>query len=161
MATQIEHTDLARLQAMYQDAAKMDGSGGPFWEAVNNLAWEDKDGDFYHHVMRMAWMLGAAKLAREIGAGGLERYPDHPGLTNLAAIIAPGVARSYPHEGARPNHAATHAWFDEHAAQYKGQWVAVHAGSLMGTAPTLKALMQRLKALDDSTRRNTLVTRIL
>jgi hypothetical protein len=35
---------------------------------------------------------------------------------------------------------ASQTWLKEHAAQYKGQWIAVQEGTLLGAAPTLQDL---------------------
>ncbi len=41
---------------------------------------------------------------------------------------------------------ASYRWFDEHAVEYKGQWVAVRTGILLGSAPTLHKLYEQIGA---------------
>jgi hypothetical protein len=36
------------------------------------------------------------------------------------------------------------AWFEHHASEYRGLWVAVQSGELVGAAPSRKGLVEKL-----------------
>jgi hypothetical protein len=51
------------------------------------------------------------------------------------------------------------AWFREHASQYRGQWVAVREGKLLGAAESLEDLKTVIGQGEDAV--STVVTRVL
>jgi hypothetical protein len=51
------------------------------------------------------------------------------------------------------------AWFDNHADQYRGQWVAVREGQLLGVAASLDELTPIIGEGEDAT--STIVTKVL
>ena len=53
----------------------------------------------------------------------------------------------------------TRNWIRDHADAYRGQWVAVCEGALLGAAPSLKGLLAALGPNYEQA--NTIVTRVL
>jgi hypothetical protein len=51
------------------------------------------------------------------------------------------------------------AWFDKHADQYRGQWVAVREGQLLAVASSLAELMSVIGEGEDAI--STIVTKVL
>lgn len=96
----------------------------------------------------------AVKLA-ELG-GGL--FPDHDRVQRAAKVLAPPVVRQvYPPRAKGLD--ASMAWFDDHADQYRGLWVAVREGELLGTAQSLAELNPVIGQGED--RLSTIVTKVL
>ncbi len=92
-----------------------------------------------------------AQLAREL-------FPHHERIARAARVLAPGSARSTylpPAEGLR----ASRRWLREHADEYRGQWVAVRQGALVGAAPFLEQMEDLIDLEEEGA--NLLVTRVL
>jgi hypothetical protein len=107
---------------------------------LDRANWREGD---YTRATRLALRAGANRLAGSLAEEGRERYPDHPDLRRLAELLAP---RPEPGKRlpARPALKINREWFIQHAAQYRGQWVAVKDGLLLGAAPTLSELKAKI-----------------
>jgi len=82
-------------------------------------------------------------LARELAQQGSKVFPEDKRLQQaLAVLLPPAVIRMRPAQGSYLE--ASQKWLKEHASQYKGQWVAVRSGTLLGSAPTLQELYQQI-----------------
>jgi hypothetical protein len=74
----------------------------------------------------------------------LARLPDQPKYAQLRRLLQPPrTARSARGE-TDIDRAADYAWIRDHGREHLGQWVAVHGGALIATAPTLRQLRQQL-----------------
>jgi Family of unknown function (DUF5678) len=83
--------------------------------------------------------------ARKLVDEALQECPDDPDLLKWKEILAPAFVY-----GRRPvNFEGTpeHGWIVAHAAEYKGQWVAVLGQELLAHAPTQMELIAKLKRL--------------
>jgi len=92
----------------------------------------------------MALQLDMVPLARELAQQGSRLFPEESHIQQAAAVLSPPVAMATPSPRRLPL-AASQTWLKAHASQYKGQWVAVCDGTLLGTAPTLPELYNQLK----------------
>jgi len=83
-------------------------------------------------------------LARELSAKGAERYPDYPELQKAARVLAPPkVIRSdLP---PTPSVKANREWLKENAKNYRGRWVALRNGELVGVANSFEELTGQIK----------------
>jgi hypothetical protein len=106
----------------------------------------------------LALALDMVSLARELAHQGSRIFPEDKSLQQAMAVLAPPVVR-----GTRPAQSlhltAAQSWFKEHASQYTGQWVAVCGGTLLGSAPTLQELHERLGAEGQTA--STIVVKVL
>ncbi len=91
----------------------------------------------------LALALDMVSLARELAHQGSRIFPEDKRLQQAIAVLAPPVVR-----GTRPAQSLhltdAQRWFKEHVSQYTGQWVAVRDGTLLGAAPTLQELHERI-----------------
>ncbi len=91
----------------------------------------------------LALVLDMVSLARGLSHQGSKIFPEDKRLQQAVAVLAPPVVR-----GTRPAQSlhltASQRWLKEHASQYIGQWVAVRDGTLLGSAPTLQDLHERI-----------------
>jgi hypothetical protein len=105
-----------------------------------------------------ALKLGNSAEAIKLTKSGTELFPDNDHLSRVAKILAPPVIRVIQNPQTQP-FASSRKWLREHAQQYKGQWVAVSEGILLGSAITMQALLTYLGP--DLDRDNTLITKVL
>jgi hypothetical protein len=91
----------------------------------------------------LALKLDMGPLAMDLAQEGRRLFPQDERIRQAAVVLTPPVIL-----GARPRQIqdleASQRWMKEHSSQYKGQWVAVRRGTLLGYAPTLKELYDRI-----------------
>lgn len=109
--------------------------------ALREMDWSGRPAEDHARGIRLALAAGAHLIAREMAVEGRERYPDHPTLQRMARILAPPRA-SRAGRPADPTVRANRDWFEKHGAEYRGQWVAVREGRLLGHAPSFARLKE-------------------
>lgn len=70
---------------------------------------------------------------------------EEPALSRLRRLLAPPIVRVSPIRDV--DRRREYSWLSEHARAYRGQWVAVLEDELVASAPTLRELRLRLRAL--------------
>ncbi len=97
-------------------------------------------------------------LAETLIAQGREFFPHDPTIGRIARTLAPPSITVVP--GAAPQGlAASRMWLRTHATDYRGQWVAVYNGQLLGVAPSLDTLRATIGPLEQPA--STIITHIL
>ncbi len=138
--------DWARVQAAYEQAAADVSRWGGFAQAVRQMDWPTQPADRFKQAVDMALSLGGMKLAWELAKQGHELYPDHEPLARFAHVLAPAkVIRTLPASG--PELSASLNWFKQHASEYRGQWVVVDAGQLIGAASSRQELIEQVGSM--------------
>ncbi len=109
------------------------GSIGPFRTDAEYIA-----------AVRQALAEGAHLDARQLASEGYEKHPGNDELRRMAKVLAPPriISTNLP---ANPGIALNARWLKESASEYKGQWVAVYNGELLGSAATLSDLTQKIQ----------------
>ena len=125
------------------DQAAGAGDEGAFLEAARSIQWETCPPEDFLRAIQFAFAAGAHLYARILATRGAQLYPQHQELQKYARILAPPkvIARNLPPD---PTLRANRAWLKAHWGEYKGQWVALKNGDLLGTAPTLNELTNRI-----------------
>jgi hypothetical protein len=125
---------------------------------ATTIDWSTHCATALTRTIDLALALDMVSLAKELAHQGSRLFPEDKRLQQAIAVLAPPVVR-----GTRPAQAlgltATQSWFKEHASPYTGQWVAVRGGTLLGSAPTLQELHERIGVEGQTA--NTIVVRIL
>ncbi|MCI0393876.1 MAG: hypothetical protein L0332_06085 [Chloroflexi bacterium] len=119
---------MAALEAAAQ--AKDDQA---FWRAYQAITWTDRPASDFVHAVNLALMAGAYITARNLAQEGHELHPDHAELEKMAYVLAPPQARVVKSEN-QAGRKANHQWLKEHRSEYRGQWVALRDGELLGAA---------------------------
>ncbi len=115
------------------------GDRRTFVALVKAIDWSTRQPDELATAIDLALSLEMASLAIELAQLGGRLFPNHERIQRAAQVLAPPVARVTRLPRAKGLDASM-AWFDEHASQYRGQWVAVREGQLLGTAESLEEL---------------------
>lgn len=97
---------------------------------------------------KVAFAHGERDLCRQTLADARTLHPDDEPLRTLAEIVAPPVVRVSDVRSDAAARDASLKWADEHAGAYRGQWLVMRAGTLVGAAPRL-ADLRHLVTLDD------------
>jgi hypothetical protein len=107
--------------------------------------------------MRLALKAGAHLTAREISVQAQRRYPADSELQKYARILAPPklISSGLP---SHPDIEANHAWMQQQGPDYRGQWVAVKHGCLLGASTTFDGLIKQLRAMQITDTKDVLLT---
>lgn len=100
-------------------------------------------------IVRLALELGATSTAREIAVEGAQRHPEQEELGRFARVLNAARAELRPGTG-QVSVRRNLAWFSAHSSEYRGQWVAVKDGQLLGVAPTMRALQELVPDWQDA-----------
>lgn len=118
------------------------GNAGAFIHTARRVDWNRKDADELAEVVRWALCAGAHLMARNLATEGTHRYPQHEYLAKLAYILAP--PKYLGSQPASPSTGANVRWLREHAAEYRGNWVALKNGVLIVRGESVGELRQQI-----------------
>jgi len=137
---------LAALAAMA--AAAETPSEDAYLAAYGTVDWDQADAGTFEAAIHLAFTAGAHMAARLLATKGAALHPDSEYLRYMAYVLAPPTVI-----GHRPasNHvnAANKRWLNENRALYRGQWVALRGGELLGSGSTLSELVNRFGAVPE------------
>lgn len=128
-----------------------------FAAAISRMSWQHQPADVIARAIDLALSLDLPKQAAEVARAGLARFPDDLRLRQASRVLEPPAIRSTPslHAGGLN---ASQAWLRDHATPYRGQWVIVREGRLLGAAPDLGALRTLIEIENDPA--TTIITRV-
>ncbi len=129
-----------RAMARLEDAAKA-ADRRAFLEALRELDWEDRLPATFVRVVRLAFEAGAYEAARKVAADGVRRYPEDSEIQEYARVLSPPKA-SFRDAPPDPSIGADDEWLKAHRTEYRGQWVALRGGKLLGVAGSLRELVE-------------------
>lgn len=120
-----------------------------FAAQVKQIDWSTRTADELDKAFSMALSLNMTLLARDFAHQGATLFPEYEPLQRAARMFAPGKVRTVqgmPRKGLKESH----EWMKNHAEAYRGQWIAVNQGQLIGAAPTLDELRTIIRQHEDT-----------
>jgi len=123
---------------------------------IKSINWTDKSADDYLDLVKIAITSGDHIIAYQLAVKGTEQFPNNDKLKNFSKILAPPkiLPISAP---AQPGLLLNRDWLIENQEEYKGYWVALKDGKLLGKDKTLKVL---IKLIGNPKGKGILVTRV-
>jgi hypothetical protein len=146
IATRVEQTSdrpAIDYEMLQLQAAARSGNERAFIAAYHTTDWSRRSADDFLQAIQWALAAGAHLAARNLSTRGADRYPDHDELQKYARVLAPPkiIQRNLP---PRPDLRANRDWLMRHGDLYRGQWVALRNGELLGSAPSLQTLVAKI-----------------
>lgn len=89
---------------------------------------------------------GRVREARVLVKEALRESPSEPGIRGWSEVLAPAKMISRPSTPDFDRSAEIH-WLEEHANEYRGQWVALLHDELLAHADTLEELTAKLETI--------------
>jgi len=124
-------------------AAAETGDGRAFTFAMNAIDWRAQSAEDFLKATQLALEAGAFGAARELSALGAELYPDDPVIERYCHILAPPrVVGRRPAAG--NGVLANRDWLKAHSNEYRGQWIGLRDGVLLGAAHSFEDLISRI-----------------
>lgn len=123
--------------------AAENGDERAFLEIARRIDWTNRPANEVVRGVRLALQVGAHGLARQLSQEGGRRFPEHAEMQQLAHLLAPArvIQSNLPPD---PHAGLDMRWLKQHGDEYRGQWVALDHGKLLGAAPTYKELAQKI-----------------
>lgn len=129
-----------------------------FARIVRTVNWSHYPPAELTHAIDLALALDMVQLAKELAQEGRKLFPRNERIQRAADSLLPSFfMRTRPSEITDVE--SSQHWLKHHASHYRGQWVAVHAGILVGAAPTVEALYQQIGPQGRTP--NTIVVKVL
>ncbi|HDQ71280.1 MAG TPA: hypothetical protein ENN19_04180 [Chloroflexi bacterium] len=145
--------EIALLEA-YADL----GDYRAFGELAERIDWAVHSPDDLTAALDMALGMEMSRLAMKLAQIGGRLFPDNERVQQAAQVLAPPVTQVTRLPSGRGLE-QSRLWFRQHASEYKGQWVAVREGRLLGAAHAFDAIASLIGEGEDAA--STIVTRIL
>ena len=119
-----------------------------FIRAIEGIDWSQKSAAEFARAARLALSVGVYLIARRLAEQGTKLHPHNAELRKMAQIFAPPrlISTVPPQSAVQSND----EWLRNHAAEYRGQWVAVKAGKLLATEGSLKELNEQIENISDT-----------
>lgn len=149
-------TDTPNLEGDLQAALEGHLDRASFQAVLERVNWSERTPAELMQAIQVALQLELLRLAYRLAETGHQLFPDDQALATAAHVIAPPkiIATDVP---AKPGLELSMRWLNENAKRYRGQWVAMKNGELMGQAATRQALVD---ALGEQTSIIDIITRI-
>lgn len=115
----------------------------PFVRAYEQIDWQKQTADHIAAAVQLALDIGAHSIAHELAPLGAARYPKHLELQKMAHILAPPkvtVVEIPPDITWQRDR----EWLDAYEDEYKGKWVALRSGQLLGVADSFNDLVTQV-----------------
>ena len=124
---------------------------------VQGIDWPSRPAEELGKAIDLALSLQMVAVARELVELGRRLYPGDEHIRQAHHVLAPPVAQSKQLRHIQGLDASKR-WLREHASEYRGQWVAVHNGELVGAGNTLDELRSVLG--EDQDTASTMLTKV-
>lgn len=124
------------------------GSESLFIESLETIDWKDRPASDFTKGIRLALQAGAHLAARQISERASRVYPSNAELQRFNRALAPPrvISSTLPSDEAGN---ANRKWLQAHIGEYKGRWVAVRNGELLGVADSLPQLTADVRDTTD------------
>jgi hypothetical protein len=131
------------VRAVEEAAARKDRHA--IIDLTKQVDWRNHSPDELIRVIQSCLFLDMVLLARELADEGKRAFPNDKRIEQWTMVLAPAKILGTQPASANAEHLkASYQWFRNNSSLYKGQWVAVRAGELVGAAPTLKELHDQI-----------------
>ena len=125
------------------ETAAQDRNERAFLRALRTMTWLNKSAHDFVYGVQLALQSGAHLAARQIASEGLSYYPENSDIQRYVHGLAPAqvISRNLP---SNPTLRANREWLHTHSQEYRGRWVAIRNGELLGTANSLSELTKQV-----------------
>ena len=115
------------------------GDKRKFVAAIKVMDWAQYQPDQLIQIIDLALSLELAGLAMKLAQQGVELFPQDEQVQMAARVLSPPIAHELEAQPPIAVNSSTE-WLQQHASQYRTQWVAIRDGQLVGSAASLKEL---------------------
>jgi hypothetical protein len=118
-----------------------------FARLANMIKWSEYPVAELARTIDLALALDMVQLARELIRKGRKSFPHNKRIKQAERVLSPPLlVRTRPAQAT--DFELSQQWLKEHSSRYKGLWVAVAGGTLLGSASTLKQLYEKIESIE-------------
>lgn len=136
--------------ARLEEAAEA-GNPDDFVTALRDLEDEDLSAAEFVHLIKLALEAGAYSAARQLSSRGASLHPSDAELQKCARVLAPPI--TFPGRPASPESVKemqqNRSWMKANGASYRGKWVVLRHGELLGVGDSLAEAKKDLPDMRD------------
>jgi len=148
----------SRVSFRLLEEAAMRDDRQDFTRLAREIQWKTALAEDLSRAIDLALALELVPLAMELAQRGKQLFPNSQRIQRAAQVLKPPVIVSTrPAQG--DSRDVSRAWLTQHDHEYRGQWVAVRGGALLGASPTLNGLYQQIGSAADMF--DTIVVKVL
>lgn len=122
------------------------GDESAFLVGLENIKWQGLTAPEFVKAIKLAFKAGAFTAARKIAHEGMRYHPDNADVQKYYNILNPVTRVVGMTSATRHNAGANRAWLKENAGKYRGQWLALRDGELLGVSPSLDTLTEEVSS---------------
>lgn len=130
-----------------------------FIALVESIDWTRLHSQVILRALDLALKLNLNTLATELAQKGHSVFPDNVRLQKAIQVLCEPRIQGTSRAVSNRMLDVSRNWLSQHATQYRGKWVAVQAGKLLGVANSLRELQNIVGVVLHS--ENMLVTKVL
>lgn len=142
-----EHIDVAitkRPSALgLLEKAVEAGDERAFIETVREIEWGTLQARDIVRAVKLAIKVGLPRAARYILTEGERTFPENDELQKYTRLLASATVLPRPEQDV-PDQGSNIAWLKAHGVRYRGKWLALKDGQLLGVEVTLKELVRKI-----------------
>lgn len=129
---------MARLEK-----AANNGNESDFLKALNEIHWQGRPVSDFVRSIKLAFRAGAFAAARHIVAEATKYHAGDAEIQRYAKVLTP-VRRVATTTETPVSTRANRSWLERHAGVYRGQWIALRNGELLGVSDSLNSLVEEV-----------------
>jgi len=114
-----------------------------FETILQTVDWENRPPADFLRAVRLALETGHYTLAGRIAAEGVKHHPRDQEIQRYALALAPPKIERKK-VSSDPTIKANRDWLARHSTQYRGKWVGIRNGELLGSADSLDELIEEI-----------------
>ncbi|HEX5702394.1 MAG TPA: hypothetical protein VFX97_04155 [Pyrinomonadaceae bacterium] len=125
------------------DAAAKFKNVAVFLQEIKSIVWSNQSASHILRAVDLSLGIGAHVAARELATQGAQIHPENAELQKYARILAPArITDKRPTLDVKPK--ANIEWLKANRLTFKGKWVALKSGVLVGAADSRQALTDQV-----------------
>jgi hypothetical protein len=141
---QTEVTSLNQSPALTRlEEAANRGSETDFLVNLDNVKWRGRTAAEFVRAIKLAFKAGAFRAALYIASEGVKHHPEDADLRKYVCVLNPNQPPA-TEQTAEAKPQANREWLKAHAHEYKGKWIAIRNGELLGAAHSLETLVEEV-----------------
>lgn len=136
-------TMFGELNSNLLDSENITQTRSEFIRSVDTIDWSSKSASFFKEGIKHVLSADAVQLARELSQLAVQIHPHDEDIIHLNKVISPPqIVRG--RKTTESDITPTMEWLKNNAQDYRGNWIAVQSGKLIGMAKSHQALLEKL-----------------
>lgn len=134
----LEEDDLTRLERTVSEK-----EAHAFEKILDSIDWQSRPSADFLHTIHLALGIGAYTAVQRMLALGTKYHPDNEQIQKYAHVLAPPRVTNRK-VSPDPTIRANRDWLMAHGDNYRGKWICLRNGELLGSDDSFDGLIARI-----------------